>query len=202
MRKLLLTSRGFTNRKIGQYFIELLDKPVFDAKILFIPTASRTKDELHYVEESKTELIQIGIKAENLFIYNLDKKLSYPKVNDFDVIYVCGGNTFYLTAKMREDGFNKVIKKLVKDGKLYLGVSAGSVLAGPNIDIASPFDPNDIGLKDWRGLNLTNTIVSPHYTNKDKDIIEKFKLEEKFKVVPLTDNQALRIIGNKEEIIE
>lgn len=103
---------------------------------------------------------------------------------------------------MREDGFDNVIKRLVKEGTLYLGVSAGSVLAGPNIDIASPFDSNDIELKDWAGLHLTDIIVSPHYNKKDKSIIEKYKQEEKYKVIPLTDNQALRIIDEKEEIVE
>ena len=202
MKKLLLTSTGFTNKKIGKVFINLLKKPVSDVKIIFIPTASRTKKEFYYVEESKTELIKIGIKTENLLIYNLDKKLSYSHVKDYDVIYVCGGNTFYLTAKMREDGFDKVIKRLVKEDKLYLGVSVGSVLAGPNIDIASPFDPNDIELKDWTGLNLTNIIVSPHYNKKDKSIIEKYKKEEGYKIIPLTDNQALKVIDEKEEIVE
>ncbi len=200
--KLLLTSTGFTNPKIGDFFVNLLNKPISKVKIIFIPTASRSKEELYYVEESKNELIQIGIKKSNLFIYNLDKRLSYNDVKNYDVIYVCGGNTFYLTLKIREDGFDKVIKKLVKEDKLYLGVSAGSVLAGPNIDAAAPFDPNDVNLKDWTGLNLTDIIVSPHANNKDKKIIEKLAREAKYKFIPITDNQALFISDKEKKIIE
>lgn len=200
--KLLLTSTGFTNPRIGDFFVNLLNKPLSEVKVIFIPTASRSKEELYYVEESKNELIQRGIKTSNLSIYNLDKRLSYNAVKDYDVIYVCGGNTFYLTLKIREDGFDKVIKRLVKEDKLYLGVSAGSVLAGPNIDIASPYDPNDVKLKDWTGLGLTDIIVSPHYTDNDKEVVKKFKKEEKYKVIPLTDNQALFISDKEKKIIE
>ena len=200
--KLLLTSTGFTNKKVGEFFVRLLNKPTSKVKIIFIPTASRTEEELKYVKESMEELIELEIKPENIFNYNLDKRLSYKDVQSYDVIYVCGGNTFYLTAKMRKDGFDKVIKKLVREGKIYLGVSAGSVLAGPNIDIASPFDPNDIGLKDWIGLNLTKIIVSPHYTEKEASIIKEYKQKEKFPGGPLTDSQALFVSENENRIIE
>lgn len=200
--KLLLTSTGFTNPKLGEIFISLLEKPIDKVKVIFIPTASRTEHELNYVKESKEELIQLGIKLENLLVYNLDKKLSYENVKDNDVVYICGGNTFYLTAKMREDSFDRVIKRLVKEGRLYLGVSAGSVLAGPNIDIASPFDPNDIGLKDLNGLKLTNIIVCPHYDQKEKQIIEEYKKKEKYQIIPITNTEALLVLDKETKIVE
>lgn len=200
--KLLLTSTGFTNPKVRDFFVKILNKPISEVKIIFIPTASRTEEELYYVKESKTELINIGIKSKNLFVYNLDKKLSYNKARSYDVIYTCGGNTFYLTLKMREDGFDNIIKQLVKEGKLYFGVSAGSILAGPNIDIASPYDPNDVKLKNLSGLGLTDIIVSPHYTDNDKEVVKRFKRKEKYKIVPLTDSQALFISDKETKIIE
>ena len=42
--KLMLTSAGFENDIIGKKFLDLLNKPVALAKVLFIPTASRTKE--------------------------------------------------------------------------------------------------------------------------------------------------------------
>ena len=39
-----------------------------------------------------------------------------------DIIFVEGGNTFYLLKAMRECNFEKVIRKLLKEGKVYIGV--------------------------------------------------------------------------------
>jgi len=200
MKKLLLTSTGFANENIINQFNKLIDKPISQIKILFVPTAARSQEELKYVEESKKELFELGILKTNLRIINLDKPVLFEEVKNFDMIYVCGGNTFYLLKKIRESGFDKVIKKFVALGKLYFGVSAGSILVCPNIEIAKPFDENDINLTDLTGLNLIDVVVSPHYCLEDKSIIDSFK--KKNKVIPLTDNQALLILGDKIKLIE
>ena len=200
--KLLLTSAGFENSKIGKEFLKLVDKAPQDIKVLFIPTASRTKEELFYVEKSKKELEKLKISRDNIITYNLDYDMPDEKLKEFDVIYVCGGNTFYLLHRVRESGFGETIKSFVEEGKLYVGVSAGSILAGPNIDIAAPSDENDIKIKDTTGLELTNIIVSPHYTDKEKHIVDEFKKVSKFQVIPLTDRQALLITDKKHRILE
>lgn len=202
MTKLLLTSTGLANQNIKNQFLQIIDEPVSQIKIIFVPTAARSEEELKYVNESKKELLDLGIFKNNIKTLNLDNPVSFQEVKDFDVIYVCGGNTFYLLKKVRETGFDKVIIEFAKTDKLYLGVSAGSILVCPNIDIASPFDENDVNLTDLTGLNLTDVIVSPHYCEEEKQIIEDFKKKSQYKVVPLTDNQALLVIDGETKIIE
>lgn len=202
MTKLLLTSTGLANQKITNQFLQIIDKPVSQIKIIFVPTASRSEEELKYVDESKKELLDLGILENNIKTLNLNKPASFQEVEDFDVIYVCGGNTFYLLKKVRETGFDKVIIEFAKTDKLYFGVSAGSILVCPNIDIASPFDENDVNLKDLTGLNLTNIIVSPHYKDEEKTIIDNFKKKSQHEVVPLTDEQALLVIDGETKIVE
>ena len=202
MAKLLLTSTGLANKNIANQFLQLIGKPVSQIKMIFVPAAARTKEELRYVEESKTELLNLGILADNIKTIYLDKPVSFKEIKYFDTLYVCGGNTFYLLKKVRETGFDKAIKEFVKKDKLYLGVSAGSILAGPNIEIASPFDKNDVHLTDLTGLHLTEIIVSPHYNNKEKRIIDNFKKKSRYKVAPLTDEQALLIMDGKIGMVE
>ncbi len=202
MTKLLLTSTGLANKKITNLFLEIINKPVSKIKIIFVPTAARNKEELKCVGESKRELLGLGILESNIKTAGLDKPISFKEVRGFDVIYVCGGNTFYLLKKVRETGFNKVIIEFVKTDKLYFGVSAGSILVCPDTSIASPFDNNDVNLTDFTGLNLTDIIVSPHYNKKEKSIIDKFKKKSPYKVVPLTDNQALWVINSDAKIVE
>jgi len=202
MTKLLLTSTGLANQNIKNHFLQIIDKPISQVKIIFVPTASRSEEELKYVNDSKKELLDLGIPENNIKTLNLDKPVSFQDVEGFDIIYVCGGNTFYLLKKVRETGFDKVIIEFTKTGKLYFGVSAGSILVCPNIDIASPFDENDVNLTDLTGLNLTDVIVSPHYCEEEKPIIDEFKKKSQYKVIPLTDNQALLIIDGETKIIE
>jgi len=197
--KLLLTSTGLKNKKIKEQFLQLLNKEISEVKVIFIPTASRYEEELQFVTISKNELLDLGILAENILTLSLEEKVNYSDLADFDVIYVCGGNTFYLLKKVRESDFDKVMNEFAKADKLYVGASAGNILPGPNIDIASPFDENDVGLTDLKGLCLTDIVASPHYEDKDVGIIEPFT--RKFKVVPLTDDQALFIDGEKVEVI-
>ena len=204
MKKLLLTSAGFLNPEISDVFLELLNKPTSEIKIIFVPTASRTEEELKYVRESKEELIALGIKSRNIKNLDSNLKVSYNEVKGFDVIYVCGGNTFYLLSKVRETIFDDVIKKFVKDGGLYVGVSAGSIIVGPNIEIAgwgSHRDENDIQLKNLIGLNITNIAVYPHFEEQLQQEVEEFKKKVKYPIVVLNNNQALLILDSKTKII-
>jgi peptidase E len=78
-------------------------------------------------------------------------------------------------------------------------VSAGSIIIGPSIEIAAPFDKNESNITDFRGLNIIDKVLSPHYTKKEERLIKKYRT--KFKILPLKDNEALLIKGNKEKII-
>ena len=202
MTKLLLTSTGLANKKITNLFLGIINKPVYQIKVIFVPAAARSKEEWNYVGESKRELLSLGILESNIKTLSLDKPVSFKEVKGFDVTYVCGGNTFYLLKKVRETGFDKVIIEFVKTDKLYFGVSAGSILVCPDTSIASPFDDNDVNLTDFTGLNLTDIVVSPHYDKKEKPIIDKFKKKSPYKVIPLTDNQALLVINSDTKIVE
>jgi len=202
MSKILLTSAGFENPIVGNEFLNLVNKTPSIIKVLFIPTASRTEEELYYVEKSKEELLSIGIKEKNIITFNLDYDLLKEELNNFDAIYVCGGNTFYLLHRVRETKFHKVIMDFISSGKVYVGVSAGSLLAGPNIKIKDLYMDNDIGIKDFRGLNITNITVIPHYTEEAKEKIEQIKEDTKYEIITLTDNQALLIIDEDIKVIE
>ncbi len=202
MRKLLLTSAGFENHRIGETFLELVHTSPSEITVIFIPTASRTKEEMKYVEMARKEIIGLGVKKEHVKTLDLDHDIRYQEVKDYNVIYVCGGNTFYLLQKVRETGFDMIVKQFVDDGKLYVGVSAGSILACPSIEIALPFDENDAEITDFRGLGLVDVVITPHYTAKEKRIIDKWRKKLSYPIITLTDNQALLVVGKEKKIIE
>ncbi len=204
MKKLLLTSAGFQNPEVADEFLKMVNKPATKIKIILVPTASRTAEELKYVEKSKEELNDIGINQKNIKILDLSRKISYEEVADFDAIYVCGGNTFYILQKIRETGFDKIIKQFMENGRVYVGVSAGSIIVGPDIEIAgwgSIGDKNDVGLKDLKGLSLIDIAVFPHYEPYLKKEVDAFKKKIDYAITALNDNQALLILNDEIKII-
>ena len=98
---------------------------------------------------------------------------------------------------MKETGFDNILKRFISEGKLYVGVSAGSILAGPDITVSR--DINDVGLTDFSGLGITQTVVVVHYDKQTDDRLDK--ISKKFHAVPLTDEQALLITNDEEKIL-
>lgn len=87
-----------------------------------------------------------------------------------DLLFVSGGNTFDLLAHVREHGFEQAARDFVAGGGDYYGGSAGALLAGADITIATPYDPNDVGLTDLTALGLVPGVeVLPHYTPEHAD---------------------------------
>ncbi|MFZ2193591.1 MAG: Type 1 glutamine amidotransferase-like domain-containing protein [Candidatus Moraniibacteriota bacterium] len=195
--KLLLTSTGLTNKNIKKFFISQFDR--LDDKTACLVTSGRNKEEQFYIDESIKELEDFGIKV---IEFNIAKHESFVNFPLYDIYYVCGGNTFYILDRMRKTGVDKILINAVKKGKFYLGVSAGSIISGPDIEVANLGDPNDINLKDLTGLKLVSYITIPHYNQKDKNAIDKFKEKRKdAQVIALTDDQAIFVEDGKMVLI-
>ena len=196
MKKFVLTSAGFLNRKIVERFLELCSKPSHEIRVIFVPTASRTDEELKHVKESYKELLDSGIK--DIKTLELDHKIKTDEIAGYDVIYVCGGNTFYLLKKIRESGFDQILNNF--DG-VYVGVSAGSIIMGPDIETSAPWDENDVNLQNTKGLDFVDFVDAPHYEESDKEVIDKLKKNVSYEIKEITDNQAILVLGDKIEMI-
>jgi peptidase E len=87
------------------------------------------------VEGCKQELIKIGILPENITVYDLTYCMPENEAMEYDVIYFTGGNATRLLKLLTDTGFDKTVKKMVYSNKAYIGVSAGSMVAMPNLNI-------------------------------------------------------------------
>jgi dipeptidase E len=199
--KLLLTSAGFENPKVGQEFLKLVGKPAGKIKVVFIPTASMSEEELIYVRKSKDELACFGVRLKNIVELNIDHKIYYSGIKDFDVMYMCGGNTFHLLSQIKKFDFEKVIDRFIKSGKVYVGVSAGSIIMGPNIELAKFGDKKDGRMKDFTGLKYISEAIAPHVTDEDVFQVKAFQKKVKYKIIPLKDSQAVKVIDGKSQIV-
>lgn len=92
------------------------------------------------------------------------------ELDDFDLLFVGGGNTFLLLQQLQMHGFVEPVRTWVEAGGDYYGGSAGAVLATDSIAIAGQVDSNDVGLLDLAGLGLlTGVDLLPHYTPDQLD---------------------------------
>lgn len=203
MRKLFLSSGGL-NEFTKKYFLELVGKNPEDILVGYIPTASDAEERKDYVEYDLNYLKQNKISSKIIDLKNENEKSLYDKFSDVDVIMVEGGNTFYLLDWMRKSGFDKIINKLLDEGKIYFGISAGSYVACPTIEAATwkRADRNVINLKDLTGLNLVPFIISAHYDREKyyQALIGGVNLT-KLSVVALTDKQAIVVEGDNCKVV-
>lgn len=192
--KLFLTSTGLSNQRIINEFLKILKRGPENTKALIV-AYGQNDIERFYIEQAKKEVENIGL---NTTVLNLQDLFKIEDLQDFDVIYVCGGNTFSILKKMRETHVDEFVKSQVRKGAIYVGVSAGSIIAGPNIEIAGwgiDGDSNNVELEDLSGFNLTNIAVYPHFESlKHLSEVEEFKKKVDYPVQELTDEQVLIII--------
>ena len=66
---------------------------------------------------------------------------------------------------MRRTGTDKLLKQQLKNGKLFIGESAGAIVCAPDISYIEKMDPipKDYSQSNNAALNLIDFYVLPHY---------------------------------------
>lgn len=173
MKNIILTSTGFENPEIMEVVKDFWRNDVADKKVAIITTASEEKEENEFAVLARSQFFEMGFESVIFF----DIEIQSPEeLAGFDVIYVNGGNTYFLLHWAKKSGFDKLIVDFVGRGGLYVGVSAGSLIAGNSIEVLDYVggDENLIGLRDLSGVGLLEYTIRPHY---DKEKMEQAILE-------------------------
>jgi peptidase E len=169
------------------------------------PAADRSWATEPWVADEEHRLQAHGFLCESLDIADRSGPPLAEHLAGFDVLYIQGGNTFHLLDQMRRSGADRIIRELVAGhGTVYCGVSAGSIVAGPEIGIAgwSPdWDRNEVGLTDLTGLRLVPFILSPHYIPEDAALIAA-RLPLPNPILALRDGQAWVVDGDDQHLVD
>ncbi len=198
--KLLLTSAG-TNVK--DEILKILPKPPNELKLAHIITASTPELSKGYVIKDKQRMIYLGFDVEDIDIEGKNEEELRVLLHDKDIICVQGGNTFYLLKQARLSGFDKVVKELVSQGKIYIGISAGSYIACPTIEQATwkHKASGDFGVTDYNALNFVPFLITAHFKEEYRPLIEKGSKSTQYPVVALCDTQAVLVEDGKWKIV-
>ena len=191
MRKIILTSCGIISNNLKEKFYNIIEKNVEDLKLLYITTAidGERDDNKSWVEREYKTILNLGIKESNITEYKLDYELDF---NDYDAIYMMGGNTLYLLDVIRKNGMTEKIKNAINNGVIYIGSSAGSQILGNSIETAVPYNNNFVNMKDFTGLKVIDGIIIPH-ANKREQFINEVKQKYDDKLYLLYDEEGIVI---------
>ena len=164
MKRLFLCS-SFAD--VANLFVDCAKEDLQGKIIAFIPTASLTESIRFYVKKGKKALEEAGMIVEEVEITQLPKEEISSILHKCDYIYITGGNTFFLLQELKRKGVDKIISKQVKLGKLYIGESAGAIIASPDAEYMRSvnFDPIEKApeLKDCTSLYLFDCYTIPHF---------------------------------------
>lgn len=166
--RLLLTSAGIKNPSIHNALVDLLGKPIAECSALCIPTAAYAMPGgagmawRMICGKASTPLCELGWKSlgvlELTALPSIKAEHWIPLVQETDALLVGGGDIPYLCYWMRQSGLADLLPSLRRE-TVYVGVSAGSMVAAPNFgegyydrDAPTEISDNPLGLVDFSVL--------------------------------------------------
>ena len=205
MTKLILAS------EFDVLFPKIKNSGIFKSykKAVFIPTACMYKEKdyvVYFENQVQKQFSSLSITSEILEISAHPAQEVERILQACDIVYVGGGNTFFLLEKMKNCNFKNALNKFFKKGGLYIGSSAGAIVTCPDIGFIQFMDePEKANLKNYTGLGYIDFPLIPHLDHEkySKDAItirNELKTENK-PVIGLKDNQGLFVQGNYIELL-
>jgi len=205
--KLLLTSAGIINESIKKAFSDLVGKDLNQCIIAFIPTAVNVEDDIEWMNEDIESFRRTGAEVIMADIEKLPKQEWLPILEKSDVICLGGGNTYHLLYWVRKSGLQQELDELLKS-KVYIGISAGSILPGPDISYNGDLFLEELNdkLKDLSGLNYVPFVVaphflSPHFSDTKKENMMELSKKLNYPIYAIDDESAIKVIGNEIEVV-
>jgi dipeptidase E len=179
-------------------------------KCLFVTTAADIeRGDKTWLKNDRQALVNGGIKVSDYTVIGKTRKMILRAMETTDVIYMSGGDTFYLLMQLRRTMTYDIIRKLVKQGKIYIGTSAGSIVAGPDIKYVQDVENETwvAKVKDTTGLRLVDLVIFPHWGSEDfRERYFDIKLSKAYntdqKIVLLNDFQYVEVLKEGYRIVD
>jgi dipeptidase E len=206
--KLFLYSMNISDGQVAE-LSRLTGKEAKDIKIALIENAADVEEgSENWLPAFREPFIKAGYQVilTDLRTWVNDHEDLKAKLEVADIIWVGGGNTYYLRWILKTTGVDDIIRQHVSKGKVYAGWSAGAMIAAQSLEgieametrMAAPELITD-------GLALTDVMVVPHLDNPDFEETAKITLKTlKYagtRTIPLLDHQVLIINGAEEKVI-
>jgi len=168
------------------------------AKAVFIDTAGDmyNKAEEEWLQVDRRALVDAGFSISDYSLVGKSQSQLLAELAEINLIFVAGGNTFYLLEHAQKSGFVELIRENAFSKAVYVGSSAGSVILSDDIDaIQFLDDPKKASLTTTKAIGLYHSLIfphwgSPHFTSKYADAF-KYIYTHNISVTTLTDQQYI-----------
>ena len=157
MKKLILVSMLYQTTDL----VRMIAPELEGKTVAYIPTAGIAEEVEGMVEKETSTLERLGLTVDVLEVSTASQEEIVDSLKKNDVIFVGGGNTFFLLQELRRSGADQILIREVEKGKLYIGESAGSIITCPDIgycaDMDSPEKAPD--LTDYAGWTARRKLL-------------------------------------------
>lgn len=207
--KLLLSSNGFTNQAIANALFELVGKKPEDTALVFISTASNVEmgDKNWFINDL------INIRKQNFKsiaitdISSVSEDIWRPQLEESDVLFFEGGNTYHLMRWINDSGLIKLLSDMLK-AKVYMGLSAGSMITGPdlNLRLSKAIYGEEVEKDSMAGLGLVDFyflshLNNPHFPARIQANLKEMMRDITRKTYVLDDHSALSVIDGRVKVV-
>lgn len=185
------------------------NKPLITAFITTPIEPPGEQEDLSWYETDRHALRASGF---DYFDYTITDKKPTDFTHDLasvDALYVSGGNTPYLLKQSQKSGFTHFVQEFVRSGKLYLGTSCGSIIAGPELPAYLWGEDEEANkLTDYTSYNLVKFTLLPHWGSQVfRDLylggrMEQIYAENLQSFVACNDYQYVEVIGEDYHLID
>ena len=211
--KLLLTSGGITNKSIQHALVDMLNKPIAASNALCIPTAMYghpwvgpgVKAWEFISGKENNPMVDLGWKSVGILeltaLPSIREDRWVPLVRETDVLLVSGGDALYLHYWMQQSGLAELLPSLQA---VYVGMSAGSMVMGPNIgdDFVGWEPPNGTD----EALGMVDFAIFPHLEHEmlpgnTMAAAERWAAGMQGPAYAIDDETAIKVIDGEVEVV-
>jgi len=213
--KLLLTSAGIRNASIHAALLDLLGKPIADARALCIPTSGyghplgSPEGAWRFIagKEPRTPMCELGWKSVGVLeltaLPSIDRARWTRWVREADVLLVNGGDAVYLGHWMRQSGLADLLQTL--PDKLWVGLSAGSMVMTPRVGDAFVETKPSITGNDTT-LGVVDFAIFPHLDHPGFDdntmaAAERWAAEIGCPSYAIDDQTAIKVVDGAVDVV-
>ena len=194
MKKLILVSMLYQVTDL----VRTIEPELAGKTVTYIPTAGIAEETEGMIEDETNTLESLGLTVEALDVSTASYESIVSTLTKNDIIFVGGGNTFYLLQELRRSGADKILIQEVNKGKLYIGESAGAIIACPDIGYCVGMDSSEKApeLTDYTGLGLVDFYIVPHIGNEEMGEAAEKAVEEynsRLDLEVITDKQVIQV---------
>jgi dipeptidase E len=191
VKRLLLISNSTL---YGSGYLDHAEQELRDAlgsskRVLFVPFALHDRDA--YAAQARKRFEAMGYALDSVHEATDAKKA----VDEAEAIFIGGGNTFRLLHCLYQSDLLLPIRRRVEEGMLYVGSSAGAVVAAPTIKTTN--DMPIVEPPSFDSLGLIRFQINAHYLDPDPNSTHMGETRE-VRITQFHEDNETPVVGLRE----